>query len=269
MGSAPTEPKMIDAARILLVDDDPDLRDLCTQNLQQAGYVVAPVGDGEAALAQLETQTFELGIFDWQLPGLAGQSLLEAVGWRWPELPIVIMTGYSDEDKAVVAVEYAQAYLRKPFEKQQLLDTVGRVIHRVSAMRSGEFQASTPHATTGGKATMTPTPNGDAAVQTRQAGAVEINPLRCEARIGDRVPVALTATEYAVLNHLFVHTGEVVPHKALARLLCNRPLSAKEAAALCKHHIRALRAKLEPDAARPIFIKTVWGQGYRLLPDGG
>ncbi len=227
-----------------------------------AGYAVDPVGDGEAALSSLEARSYELGIFDWHLPGLAGRSLLEAVGWRWPELPIVIMTGYSDEDKAVVAVEYAQAYLRKPFEKQQLLDTVGRVIHRMTAMRSGDFPAP-------GRPQSDEEDRGsEPTVQTRQAGAVEINPLRCEARIGDSPAVALTATEYAVLNHLFVHPGEVVPHKALARLLSNRPLSAKEAAALCKHHIRALRAKLEPDPARPIYIKTVWGQGYRLLPDG-
>lgn len=97
---------------------------------------------------------------------------------------------------------------------------------------------------------------------------MEISPLRCEARVGEGPPVSLTATEYAVLNHLYLHEGEVVPHKALARLLSGSPLSAKESAALCKHHIRALRAKLEPDPARPIYIRTVWGQGYRLLPNG-
>ncbi len=267
----------MERSRILLVDDDADLRELCSYILANAGYQVDSVGDGEAALEHLENGSFELGLFDWHLPGLAGKSLLEVVGWRWPELPIVIMTGYSDEDKAVVAVEYAQAYLRKPFDKQQLLDTVGRVMHRVSALRTGEYPASRASRQAGGN----PGPGGAAAagraaaagnnagVEVRQRGAVEINPLRCEARIGAGPPVALTATEYAVVNHLFVHPGEVVPHKALARLLSDRPLSAKEAAALCKHHIRALRAKLEPDPARPIYIKTVWGQGYRLLPDGG
>jgi DNA-binding response OmpR family regulator len=264
----------MERSRILLVDDDADLRELCSYMLTNAGYRVDSVGDGEAALEHLENGSYELGIFDWHLPGLAGKSLLEVVGWRWPELPIVIMTGYSDEDKAVVAVEYAQAYLRKPFDKQQLLDTVGRVIHRVSALRTGEYPAArTSRASRQagdnpghGQAAAA---GGGPGVEVRQRGAVEINPLRCEARIGDGPPVALTATEYAVVNHLFVHPGEVVPHKALARLLSDRPLSAKEAAALCKHHIRALRAKLEPDPARPIYIKTVWGQGYRLLPDGG
>lgn len=220
---------------------------------------MAEAPDGEHALERLGERPFQLVLLDWNLPGLAGRSLLEAIGWRWPDLPIIVVTGYSDEDKAVAAVEYAQGYLRKPFEKQLLLDTVSRVLHRMTTLRSGEFPSSPRHP---------PTSPGEPAVAVRTVGAVEINPLRCEARIGDGAAVALTATEYAVLNHLFLHAEEVVPHKALARLLSTRPLSAKESAALCKHHIRALRAKLEPDAARPIYIKTVWGQGYRLLPTG-
>lgn len=263
----------MDTTRILLVDDDPDLRDLCSLILRQGGYSVDAVPDGETAMERLELESYQLALLDWNLPGIQGRSLLEAVGWRWPELPIIIITGYSDEDKAVAAVEYAQAYLRKPFEKQVLLDAVGRVLHRVTALRSGDFPAVTrptpahpmPSPLTPGDST---SDEGAAQAPLRHQGVVEINPLRCEARIGDSPPVALTATEYAMLNHLYIHAGEVVPHKALARLLSIRPLSAKESAALCKHHIRSLRAKLEPDAAHPTFIMTVWGQGYRLIPNG-
>lgn len=226
------------------------------------GYEVDAVADGESALGRLERQVYQLALLDWHLPGLAGLSLLEAVCWRWPELPVIIITGYSDEDKAVAAVEYAQAYLRKPFERQALLDTVGRVLHRASTLRTGEFAVARRPDNSGGGGAEAP------AVRPQECGAVEINPLRCEARIGDGPAVPLTATEYAVLNHLYLHAGEVVPHKALARLFSSSPLSAKESAALCKHHIRALRTKLEPDPARPIFIRTVWGQGYRLLPNG-
>lgn len=228
----------------------------------RSGYEVDAVPDGESALGRLEQQPYQLALLDWHLPGLAGLSLLEAVCWRWPELPVIIITGYSDEDKAVAAVEYAQAYLRKPFERQALLDTVSRVLHRASTLRTGEFVAARRPGGTGNFDAVVP------AAPPPSGAAVEINPLRCEARIGEGPTVPLTATEYAVLNHLYLHQGEVVPHKALARLFSATPLSAKESAALCKHHIRALRAKLEPDPTRPIFIRTVWGQGYRLLPKG-
>jgi len=246
-------------ARILFVDDDPDLRVLCQAMLESAGYGVETAADGIEALDALEQISFALAILDWKLPKLGGQSLLETVAWRWPDLPLIVVTGYSDEDKAVAAVEYAQAYLRKPFDKQALLNAVGRVIHRAGVLRSGEYAVSSQRSSS---------PARLGAEQLDEANTLQVNPLRCEARIGDAPPVPLTATEYAVLNHLYVHADHVVPHQAIARVLSDRPLSAKESAALCKHHIRALRTKLEPDPTRPVYIKTVWGRGYRLVPAG-
>lgn len=244
---------------ILFVDDDPDLRMLCQTILEGADYLVQTAADGMEALKALEQTTYALLILDWKLPKLGGQPLLETIAWRWPDLPIIVVTGYSDEDKAVAAVEYAQAYLRKPFDKQALLNAVGRVIHRAGTWRSGEYAAATR-----------PLPAADDPSKEAELDptALRVNPLRCEARIGASPAVPLTATEYAVLNHLFLHAGDVVPHQAIARVLSDRPLSAKESAALCKHHIRALRTKLEPDPARPVYIKTVWGRGYRLVPAG-
>lgn len=240
------------SARIVLAEDDPDLRSLCRRVLQRAGYEVASFEDGEAALDALEQSTYDLALLDWHLPGLSGQALMEAIGWRWPELPIIIMTGFSDEDKAVAAVQYAQAYLRKPVPNDALLEAVSRVLHR-----------SRNRPTTGELEEIGPRNRADPTV-SRSAGQVVINPLRCEAHFGQQQPEALTVTEYALLNRLFVDVGQVVSHQALAEPISPRPLSPKEAAALCKHHIRALRNKLEPDPARPRYILTVRGRGYRL-----
>jgi DNA-binding response OmpR family regulator len=241
-------------ARIVLVEDDPDLRSLCRRVLQRAGHDVATFGDGEAALDALAERPCDLVLLDWHLPGLSGQALMEAIGWRWPELPIIIMTGFSDENKAVAAVQYAQAYLRKPIPNDALLEAVSRVLHR-----------SRNNRTPSGK--LGPPGNATDPAASRTAGQVVINPLRCEARFGARAPVALTVTEYALLNRLFVDVGHVVSHQELAEPMSPRPLSPREAAALCKHHIRALRAKLEPDPTRPRYIVTVRGHGYRLDPE--
>jgi DNA-binding response OmpR family regulator len=236
---------------IVLVEDDPDLRSLCRRVLQRAGHEVATFEDGEAALDALAEITCDLVLLDWHLPGLSGQALMEAIGWRWPELPIIIMTGFSDENKAVAAVQYAQAYLRKPVPNDALLEAVSRVLHRSRNRPPSE-------------------PVGDVAADvmaSRVSGQVAINPLQCEAHFGQQAAEALTVTEYALLNRLFVDMGQVVSHQELAEPISARPLSPREAAALCKHHIRALRTKLEPDPARPQFILTVRGQGYRLEPD--
>lgn len=240
------------SARILLVEDDPDLRSLCRRVLQRAGHEVADFEDGEVALDALAESTYDLALLDWHLPGLSGQALMEAIGWRWPDMPIIIMTGFSDENKAVAAVQYAQAYLRKPVPNDALIEAVSRVLHR-----------SRNRPPTGERDEDQASGAGDPAA-SRSAGQVVINPLRCEAHFGEQDPEALTVTEYALLNRLFVDVGRVVSHQDLAEPISPRPLSPKEAAALCKHHIRALRNKLEPDPARPRFILTVRGRGYRL-----
>ena len=137
---------------------------------------------------------------------------------------------------------------------------MGRVLHRSRVSRSDTTFAAVGQ-NTGGQS------RGEK-VSPRRAGDVAINPLQCEASFGGQPPVALTATEYALLNRLFVDVGSAVSHKDLADPISPRPLSQKEAAALCKHHIRALRIKLEPDPAEPRYIVTVWGHGYRLVPGG-
>jgi len=240
------------SARIVLVEDDPDLRSLCRRVLQRAGHEVAAFEDGEVALDALAEATYDLALLDWHLPGLSGQALMEAIGWRWPEMPIIIMTGFSDEDKAVAAVQYAQAYLRKPVPNDALLDAVSRVLHR-----SRNRPPTGEPGENGGSGAGDPS-------TSRTAGRVVINPLRCEAHFGQQAPEALTVTEYALLNRLFVDVDRVVSHQELAEPISPRTLSPREAAALCKHHIRALRTKLEPDPTSPRFIVTVRGRGYRL-----
>jgi len=240
---------------IVLVEDDPDLRSLCRRVLQRAGHEVVAFEDGEAALDALGEIPCDLVLLDWHLPGLSGQALMEAIGWRWPELPIIMMTGFSDENKAVAAVQYAQAYLRKPVPNDDLLEAVSRVLHR-----SRNRPPSGPVGETAAAEAADPS-------VSRSAGQVVINPLRCEAHFGQQDPEPLTVTEYALLNRLFVDVGNVVSHQELAEPLSGRPLSPREAAALCKHHIRALRTKLEPDPTRPQFILTVRGRGYRLESD--
>lgn len=243
------------SARIVLVEDDPDLRSLCCRVLQRAGYQVASFEDGEVALDAIAETTCDLVLLDWHLPGLSGQALMEAIGWRWPKLPIIIMTGFSDENKAVAAVQYAQAYLRKPVPNDVLLEAVSRVLHR---------SRSRPPTGNPDKASGSPAADPSA---SRSAGRVVINRLRCEAHFGKRAPESLTAAEYALLNRLFGDIDRVVSHQDLAETVCPRPLSPREAAAQCKYYISSLRTKLEPDPTRPQYILAVRGRGYRLKSD--
>ncbi len=245
---------MVSPAHIVLAEDDALVRSLCCRVLERAGHRVQACSDGDAVMEALERSAFDLALLDWHLPGLSGQALMEAIGWRWPDLPMIMMTGFSNENKAVAAVQYAQAYLRKPVPNHVLLETVAMVLHR-SRKRppSGDPELLSPE-------------TGSAPAR-RTAGRVVINPLCCEAQFDNGPPQSLTVAEYALLSRLVASAGEVVSHRALAAPLTSRTLSAQEAAALCKHHICSLRAKLEPSPSSPRFIVTVRGRGYRLDPE--
>jgi DNA-binding response OmpR family regulator len=99
-------------------------------------------------------------------------------------------------------------------------------------------------------------------------GDLDVSLIRCEARVRGGPAVSLTAAEFILLNHLLLSADRVVSHTALARLVCPRPLSPYEAAILVKHHVRALRRKLEAGPSGPRYLLSVRGKGYRLHPGG-
>jgi DNA-binding response OmpR family regulator len=97
-----------------------------------------------------------------------------------------------------------------------------------------------------------------------RASGLEVDLVRCQARVDSGPFQMLTATEFALLNCLLLHAGNVVSHQELCRQFNTSELSVVEAATLCKHHIRSLRGKLEPDPREPRFILSVRGRGYTV-----
>jgi DNA-binding NtrC family response regulator len=114
-------------ARLLIAEDDADLRDLLQDDLEAAGYEIAVAVDGCAALAQLEfgREQFDLLITDVRMPGLSGDQLLRQVHRQWPEMPVIVTTAFGTvEHAAELVTAGAFQYLPKPFETDELLRTV-------------------------------------------------------------------------------------------------------------------------------------------------
>ncbi len=118
---------MSEALPILIVEDDPDLREALTDTLTMAGYSAANAGSSELALAYLDKNLPGLVLTDVQMPGMDGHGLLRTLKQRHPEIPVILMTAYGQIERAVQAMrEGAADYLPKPFEPDKLLATVAR-----------------------------------------------------------------------------------------------------------------------------------------------
>ncbi|HMX29067.1 MAG TPA: response regulator, partial [Blastocatellia bacterium] len=124
--------------RILIAEDDADLRDLLQDDLEDAGYETVAAIDGRAALVRLEKQDeqIDLVITDVRMPSLGGGELLSAVRTQRPEIPVIVITAFGSVEQAVEMVKAgAFQYLTKPFDTEDLLRAVGEALERTAPQR--------------------------------------------------------------------------------------------------------------------------------------
>jgi two-component system, OmpR family, KDP operon response regulator KdpE len=225
--------------RVLVVDDEPQIRRALRLVLRGNGYQSAEAATGEAALDALATEPFELMILDLVLPDLDGVEVCRRVR-EWSRLPIVVLSAHGDEEVKVRALDQgADDYVTKPFSAPELLARMR------SAMRRASFE-STP------------------ARPIIHAGEVEVDLAhRLVLRAGQEVH--LTPTAYALLRVLADQAGRVITHGNLLRSVMGR--GYEDATATLRVHMVSLRKKLEVDPTRPSVIVTEPGIGYRLQTD--
>jgi DNA-binding NtrC family response regulator len=131
--------------RLLVVDDDPEMRELLAEVLSEEGYEVVGVGDGAEALIRLRGETFAAIILDKNMPGLGAMDLLPGLRIICPDTPVIVITAFGTPDSYSEAVEKgAFAYLFKPFLMDELLSTVHRALQGNGS----------PHSLAGGGATI-------------------------------------------------------------------------------------------------------------------
>lgn len=133
------------ANTVLVVEDDPDLREAIADTLEMADIAVKQAGDGEEAMQLLRSESFGLVISDVNMPRMDGYQLLRQIASRWPQLPVLIMTAYGSISNAVDAMRNgAVEYLEKPFQSEKLLDTVRKYLAPPEVESSSEPVAVDP-----------------------------------------------------------------------------------------------------------------------------
>jgi two-component system OmpR family response regulator/two-component system alkaline phosphatase synthesis response regulator PhoP len=228
--------------RVLVVEDEPNIRELVCLHLGLEGYTCEGVADGREALKRTEGDRFDLLVLDVMIPGIDGLSLCRAVrnGATNRDVPILMLTARRDESDKVVGLESgADDYLTKPFGVREL-------VARARALLRRPRQAAS---------------NGDEDEQAIRIHGVEIDPARRRVRVDGR-DVELTDQEFRLLHLLATHAGIVFSREALLTKIWRGDtyVTVRSVDTLVKR----LRRRIEPDNANPRFLLTVWGVGYKF-----
>ncbi len=220
--------------RVLVVDDDPDIRRLVSAYLDRDGMEVITAEDGETALVQEATQQPDIVVLDLMLPGIGGLDVLRTIRARGPR-PIVLLTARDEVTDRVLGLELgADDYVTKPFHPRELVARVHSVLRRAQAPSS---------------------------TWTARVGDLDIDIERRLLR-RDGEPISLTRTEFDLLAELVRADGRVRSRADLLGAVAGPDSFALERS--IDSHIRNLRRKLEPDTGEPLYVVTVPGIGYRL-----
>jgi len=224
--------------RVLVVDDDPQIRRAVSTSLRAHRYEVATAADGEAALEQLSAGNYDLVVLDLGLPGIDGHEVIKRLR-AWSHIPVIVLSVRETQDEKIAALDAgADDYVTKPFGIEELL----------ARMRAVERRT----------ATETPPP-------VMRYGELEIDLARQLVRLlGDQV--SLTPTEYRLLEAMASNPGKLLTHQ----WLLNKVWGPGYGSESLRVYVKQLRKKLRDDPTRPRWITTEPGMGYRwrAQPDG-
>ena len=230
---------------ILVVDDDARLRDLLTRYLNEQGFSVKAVGDGQQMDKARSREHYHLIVLDLMLPGEDGLTLCRRLRGTGDQTPVIMLTAKGDEVDRIVGLEMgADDYLPKPFNPRELLARIHAVLRRQGNKPPGA-------------------PDDDAG--TIRFGNIEVDFAARTLKRGDEQQ-ALTTGEFAVLKVLLQHPRQPLSRDKLMALARGREQGPFDRA--IDVQVSRLRKLIEADPAQPRYLQTVWGFGYVFVPDG-
>lgn len=227
------------AARVLVVDDEPTVREVVVGYLRRDGHEVVEVGDGAEALHLVNNDRFDIVVLDMMLPGANGLDILRRIR-QLGEMPVIMLTARSEESDRVAGLELgADDYVVKPFSPRELAARVNGVLRRAA-------------------------PKPPSAVESIEFDGLSIDTRSREVRLGGEL-VEMTPKEFDVLAHLAASPRQVFSRTDLLRDVWASSPDWQDPATVTVH-VRRIRNKIESDPENPRWITTVWGVGYRFEP---
>jgi DNA-binding response OmpR family regulator len=224
---------------VMIVEDEPEIRLVLRTYLEDEGYVVVEAETGEQALSMSLDATPDVALVDLRLPGIHGLDVVRSMR-ATSQLPIIVVTAQADSHDVVAGLEAgADDYVTKPFIPKELGARIRAQLRRTAA------------------------PEGQQAQDVISCGQIVIRPNTAEA-FKDGIPLALSRTEFRVLQELILASGRILSRDDLLRRVWGYGNAGD--GRVVDNLIYRLRSKLEVDAAEPEHLVTVRGFGYRLKP---
>ena len=227
----------VPVAKILVVDDEPNIREVVGLYLRRDGHEVVSASDGEEALREFGESEPDLVVLDLMLPKMSGLEVCRRMRAQ-RRVPLIMLTARGEEEERIGGLSLgADDYVVKPFSPRELTARVAAVLRRVEESLE---------------------PAGRKVLSFE---GLRIDP-NTRAVLVDGEPVTLTAREFDLLYHLASAPGRVYTRDQLMETVWGYTFSADTSTVTV--HVRRLREKVEPDPARPRYLQTVWGVGYRF-----
>jgi DNA-binding response OmpR family regulator len=227
----------VPVAKILVVDDEPNIREVVGLYLRRDGHEVVSASDGEEALREFGESEPDLVVLDLMLPKMSGLEVCRRMRAQ-RRVPLIMLTARGEEEERIGGLSLgADDYVVKPFSPRELTARVAAVLRRVEESLE---------------------PAGRKVLSFE---GLRIDP-NTRAVLVDGEPATLTAREFDLLYHLASAPGRVYTRDQLMETVWGYAFSADTSTVTV--HVRRLREKVEPDPARPRYLQTVWGVGYRF-----
>ena len=242
-----------DKIRILFIDDDEGLQTLLAEYFSKKGIEVVSALNGADGIRLLDDKSIgiDVVVLDLMMPEMDGFETLTAIRRRG-ELPVIMLTALEDETDRIVGLEMgADDYLHKPINPRELLARAKAILRRTKASGSSPEKKDT---------------DAIPAPEATESFGITLDPDRGEVTVNGR-PVELTRVEFDILHALIRSEGRIVSRDRLMDLSRGRDFEAYDRS--IDVHISRIRKKIEENPARPRWIKTVWGKGYKWEGDAG
>ena len=219
--------------RVLVVEDDTDIREQLIESLQKEGYIVDAAADGSQGLYYALEYPIDLAIVDLGLPEVSGLEIIKQLRNKGHDYPVIILTARTRWQNRVEGLEAgADDYVDKPFHQEELLARMRALLRRTGRWSQSEFSC----------------------------GPIRLNTSEQRVLL-DNGEVTLTAYEYKVIEHLMMHAGEVISKTDLTESMYDD--DSDRDSNVIEVFIRRLRMKLDPNGdINP--IETLRGRGYRF-----
>jgi DNA-binding response OmpR family regulator len=230
--------------RVLIVEDELELANVIKRQLEDLSCIVQLAFNGDAGLRVAESSSLDLILLDIMLPGMDGLEVCRRLRARRVYTPVLMLTARATETDKVLGLEMgADDYLTKPFSVAELTARIKAIFRRVDALSEQARGAQQP---------------------LRFGDTFSIDPRSREVLLRGRA-LALTHKEFDLLLHFAQNPGRVYSRAQLLDAIWGYAHEGYEHAINC--HINRLRAKIEMDPARPRFLQTVWGVGYKFVAE--